>query len=78
MQVVLGTVDILDGGLDRASSFPDINCVRKGYDVEVVIGSKVTEDHIHGLFSLWDMDEMKGMGQDLRSMRLKGFFYTRH
>ena len=24
------TVDILDGGLDGASSFPDTNCVRKG------------------------------------------------
>lgn len=51
-QVVLSTVDILDGGLDGASSFLDTNCVRKGDDVEVVTGPQVTKDNIHCLFSL--------------------------
>lgn len=66
-QVVLGIINILDGGLDGASSFPDTNCVRKGDDVEVVIGLQVTKDHIHGRFSLWDLDEVKEMDQDLTS-----------
>lgn len=74
-QIVLGTVDILDGGLDGASSFPDTNCVRKGDDVEVVTDLQLTKDHIHGLFSLWDTDEVKKMDQDLTSCSgLRGFF----
>lgn len=78
-QVVLGTGDILDGGLDGASGFPDTNCVRKGDDVEVVADRQVTKDHTHGLFSLWDIDDVKEMDQDLRSCsRLKGSFYTRY
>lgn len=72
--VVLGTVDILDGGLDGAFSFPDTNCVTKGDDVEVVIGLLVTKDHIHGLLCLWEMNEMKEMDQDLGfCTRLKVF-----
>jgi hypothetical protein len=61
-------VDVLDSGLDGASSFPNTNCVRKGDDVEGVVGSQVTKDHIHGILSLWGTDEVKEMGQDLRTV----------
>lgn len=78
-QVVLGAVDILDGSLDGASSFLDSNRVRKGDDVEVVVDPQVTQDHIRGLFSLWDTDEVKEMDQGWRSCsRLKGYVYTRY
>lgn len=50
-------MDILDSGLDGAFGFPDVNFVRKGNDIEVVTSLHVTEDRVHGLFSLWDKGE---------------------
>lgn len=79
IQLVLGTVDILDGGLDGASRFPDTNHFRKDGDAEVVIGLQATKDPIRGLFRLWDMDKVKEMDQGLRfCSSLKGYFCTRY